>query len=504
MFNHITLVRPPIISSINSFSAPVTPPIALAYLSAALEKEGISVTAIDAVGEAIDQVYIIDQPEGRVHGLSIEKITELIPKETDLIGISCMFSQEWLFVKAIVEAVAEKFPGIPIALGGEHVTAMPEYILEKCPAVDVCALGEGEETILDLARGYAENKESIAGIVYRDNNGDIKRTAPRTRIRDIEQIPRPNWENVPIETYLDSGYGHGINSGRTMPMLATRGCPYQCTFCSNKNMWDLKYYVRSPHDVIDEIEGYMQKYEIDNIDFYDLTAIVKKEWIMEFGTLLKKKGLNISWSLPSGTRSEALDSEVTKLLAETNCKYLVYAAESGSEAILSYIKKKINLRHLADSMKDAKKNGLSLRCNLMLGFPKESRGDVLKTLFFQVKLAFIGVDDAPLYMFSPYPGTELFDYLRRNDRIKLVNDEYFQSLLCQMDLTKSSNHCENIGARELAFYRTLGMSLFYLLSYLLYPWRIYRSVKNIFFTKKTDTVFEQRIVEYLKVQNAMP
>ena len=85
---------------------------------------------------------------------------------------------------------------------------------------------------------------------------------------------------------------------------------------------------------------------------------------MEFGTLLKNLKTNISWSLPSGTRSEALDPEVTRLMAETNCKYLVYAAESGSPKVLRYIKKKVNLNNMMNSMKEAKKNGLSLRCNL--------------------------------------------------------------------------------------------------------------------------------------------
>jgi len=137
----------------------------------------------------------------------------------------------------------------------------------------------------------------------------------------------------------------------------------------------------------------------------------------------------------------------------------------------------------------------------MLGFPNEDRVDVFKTLIFQIKLAIIGVDDAPLYVFSPYPGTELFNDLISKKRIK-VNNEYFQSLACQMDLSKSSNLCEKIGAKELGLYRIIGMSLFYILSYLLYPGRIIRSIRNIFFTFKTDTVFEQRVAEYFKTQKA--
>ena len=119
-----------------------------------------------------------------------------------------------------------------------------------------------------------------------------------------------------------------------------------------------KYYKRSPEDVINEIEGYVKDYKIDSVEFFDLTAIIHKEWIVTFATLLKEKNINITWSFPSGTRSEALDAEVTKLLADSNCIYIAYAAESGSERVLKDIKKEIKLDVMLQSMKAAKKNGL--------------------------------------------------------------------------------------------------------------------------------------------------
>jgi radical SAM superfamily enzyme YgiQ (UPF0313 family) len=94
-------------------------------------------------------------------------------------------------------------------------------------------------------------------------------------------------------------------------------------------MWGQLYYTRPPSDVVDEIEYYIKTYQIDNIDFYDLTAIIKKSWVMEFGNILKDRKINITWALPSGTRSEALDADVTKLLKDTGCQYIAYAAESG-------------------------------------------------------------------------------------------------------------------------------------------------------------------------------
>jgi len=409
---HITLIRPPIVSSLQSFSAPITAPLALAYLIASLSETGLEVTPIDAVGEAIDQVNISNDPPCRIRGLTTEQIIHRIPFDTQLIAVSSMFTQEWLVVQKIIEAIKRKFPHVPIILGGEHATSLPDHILESTPSIDMCAMGEGEETLIDIAKNYNKDRTKITGVVFRDQKGVIIRNANRKRIRDIQYIPRPHWHRLPLEPYLERGYGHGISAGRSIPIIASRGCPYQCTFCSNKGMWTQRYYTRPPKDVVDEIEGYIKEYKINMVEFFDLTAIVKKEWIIEFGELLKSRNLNIKWSLPSGTRSEALDSSVTKLMADTNCKYLVYAAESGSKRILKYIKKELKLDKMITSMKEAKKNGLELRCNLMLGFPKEKRTDIYLTLWFQLKLAFIGVDDVPLYMFSPYPGTELFDYLR--------------------------------------------------------------------------------------------
>ena len=121
---------------------------------------------------------------------------------------------------------------------------------------------------------------------------------------------------------------------------------------------------------------------------------------------------------------------------------------------------------------DVYENGLLPRCNLILGFSKERRSDVNRTILFMMKLVYYGIDDAPLFMFSPYPGTEMYDYLRQSGKIGKADDDYFRTLMCFMDLTNSSSYCENIGPKELAFYRLVGMCTFYALSYLLYPIRI--------------------------------
>ena len=139
--------------------------------------------------------------------------------------------------------------------------------------------------------------------------------------------------------------------------------------------------------------------------------------MLEFCEALKENNIKIEWSLPSGTRSEALDFEVIQALASVNLKYLVYAPESGSVKTLELIKKKIKIPAVEKSIKYAVSQGIVVRTNLIIGFPGETRLQLYRTLYQQIKFAFMGVEDAPTYYFNAYPGTELFDQLLREKKL---------------------------------------------------------------------------------------
>ncbi len=495
----ITILRPPVIFSVRSFSVPITPPVAIAYLGAVLEKNGYTVNLVDAIGE--DVHHIEAMPQGRnAQGLSFDDIIARIVPDTDILAVSIMFSQEWPLIRSLINRIRETYPYLTIIAGGEHITALAEFSLRDCAALDFCGRGEGENLLLEFISAKRSGKDvrKITGLCYRDKD-EIIINPQRSRITNLEELPWPAWHKLPIETYLSSNYGGvGINSGRTMPIVATRGCPYKCSFCSNKSMWGQKYVMRSPSAVIDEIKYYIQIYQAEHIEFYDLTAIINKEWIMEFCRIYLENNLKTTWSLPTGTRSEALDRDVIEMLFRTNCKYLVYAPESGSPKTLKDIHKEVHLDALVRSVRMAVKNGIHTRCNLVIGFPEETLKDLLKTLLFQIKLAWYGVDDVPMYLFSPYPGSELFKYLKRTKRIPEINDDYFNSLLGQMDINSCTVYSEKMSGHTIRWMRLVGMSLFYGLSYLLRPARIVRSFRNIFITKTTNTVFEQRILEMIQ------
>jgi radical SAM superfamily enzyme YgiQ (UPF0313 family) len=469
----VALVRSPTLTSVTALGQDAVPPIGLAYVAGALEWAGHHVSVVDAVGEALHQfTRVAWSPRALVHGLRTEEIVERIDAQADVIGISCMFSVEWLLTRTLVHAIRRAFPDALIVLGGEHVTACPEYTLTDCPAADACVLGEGEETILDLLDS-ANKKEDLAqvrGLAIRSGSS-IVQTAPRPRVRTIDEIPEPSWERFPVESYIDNAFSFGADLGRSMPILGSRGCPYQCTFCSSPQMWTTFWAARKPEVLIQEMKKYMARYRVTNFDFYDLTAIVRKDWIVAFAKMVIDERLDITWQLPSGTRSEAIDEEVVGLLYQSGCRIINYAPESGSPAELRRIKKRVTPDRMLSSMRAAYRAGLLMKTNFIFGLPGSSWADVRATFVFLARMALAGVQDVGAFPFSPYPGSELFDQLLSSGRIKL-DEAYFRSLLAYTDPQHSVSYSDFIGSRMLSVLNLSATAFFYLCSFAFRPWRM--------------------------------
>lgn len=494
----ITLLRPPFVYSKFAMSKPVIPSIGVAYLASSLREAGHAVDVIDALGEGISNGGETNHPKIVYQGLSADAILNRIHPDTNALGVSCMFSMEWPHTENIIKKIHKRFPSLPVVVGGEHATAAYENILETCPAVLCAVLGEGENTLCELAELFdgKRNLSEISGIAHREN-GAIVKTPPRQRIKHIDDIPLPAWDIFPMKNYHDTGWSYGVDRGKSMPILGTRGCPYQCAFCSSPLMWTTRYAVRTPSKVVDEIEFYLEHYGASNIDFYDLTAILKREWILTFCREILKRKLNFTWQLPVGTRSEALDSDVLEHLYESGCRNICYAPESGSETVLKDIKKRVNLSHLNHSIREAKKIRMNIKVSLILGFPRETRRDIVKTFRLILKYAWMGLDDVGIFAFTPYPGSELYAELKQRGKISGLNKEYYASLAGFMDPFSPMSYSEKISPLELSFYRIFGFALFYFIAFLRRPLRIFKVLKNIAYNT-SETIFEQRILELVK------
>lgn len=491
----ITLINPPGIklSAGLQMQSP-NPPLGLAYIAAAVKRAGLAYHVIDATGEALDTIRAYPgRSDFMVQGYSPREVAERVPDATDIVGIGCLFSTLWPLTCMIAEAVRARFPEALLVVGGEHGTAVPEHVLRTSP-VDVVVLGEGEETFVALCRAYREGRPlaEVAGLTLLEE-GRLVNTGLSPRQRQVDEIPLPDWDSFPIEEYIARHQINGVNMGRSISLLATRGCPYECTFCSNPNMWTKRYIARDPKSVVDEMELYVGKYRVVNFDFQDLTAIVKRSWAIEFCNELIRRDLDITWQMPSGTRCEVFDEEVADLLYRSGCRVLAFAPESGAPEMLAKVKKQVDLERLVKAAEITVKRGLKLSCFIVIGFPEETPATLGKTMKLIRRMAFLGVDDVAVSKFIPYPGSELFKQLQAAGKIKL-DDEFFVS---PMDFytDKSPSYADAVSSRRLYWTMVWMFTNFYVISFARRPWRALRTMARAIFGGVEETRYAKWFVD---------
>lgn len=477
----IALIQPPALATISTFAQEAVPPIGLAYLAGALRDAGHEVTVVDAVGSGVGRYSLYAPTPGAIlTGLRPDEIIARIPTDVQMIGVSAMFSNAWPPTRDLIVRLREAFPNAFIVLGGEHATSCASYILKSCAAVDACVMGEGELTAVALAAALETGTPptEVKGVAARESGvaptgrRSLTRQLFRPRVRDLSTIGRPAWDLFPLEAYLAGQMNHGIVRGRTMPILASRGCPYQCTFCSSSAMWTTLWKAREPEDVLREMLDAVERYQVNDFAFYDLTAIVKREWIERFATLVAKEGKNLTWQLPSGTRTEALDEEICRLLYKSGCRNLNYAPESGSVRVLKRIKKRVDLPRMLTSMRQAVRAGLQVKVNIVLGFPGETWADFADTCRFIAQVAAIGAEAVSVFPFCPYPGSELFEELVESGRIQ-YDDEYFLKLV-YTDIGRINSYNPNISSRALHAQVVAANAVFFGVQAGLHPTRVLR------------------------------
>ena len=455
----IQLIRPPAVESFRFATTSITLPIGLAYISSSLKEHGFKVEILDAVGEAPKNRT--GYYKGYLVGLGLKEMIEKINPNSKCVGISVIFTHEWPAVVKLISLIKEKFPNMPIILGGEHISAMPEFsLITSC--ADYIVMGEGEETIIELIRAIKSRATSqkIEGIGYNLNNQVVINNR-RNRRQSIDKISYPDWDSFNVKGYYENRFVGGMYSDNlTIPILATRGCPYQCTYCSAPNMWLPLWIPRDPILVVDEIEYYVKKFGAGNFPFQDLTAIIKRDWIKAFCEELIKRELNINWQLPTGTRSEAIDSEIAFLIKKSGMISMAYAPESGSEETRKYIKKKMKTDRLFDSIDAAAQADLNVAVFLVIGFPHDLPKHLEENKNFVERLAKHGVTDLSVGFYMALPGTELFHSLYDSNKIKL-DIKYFKHILDSLALFPSQKYCPAISRTNLFLWKLKFYIKFY-------------------------------------------
>ncbi len=407
------------------------PPLNLAYLARSLDNHDIEYDVVDTL--ATQNHFEIKKYNIEAHGLSFEDTLAKINPKTKVIGISSMFTNEYLIIRELIAAIKKSFPDVIILLGGEHPSAFPDATLKYEENIDYIFHGEAEESLVQFMKNFNEGRslEESPGIYRRD-------PSQKDKIIKNERLPRlieidnhlPLWDKLPIQYYLNRKLSLSRIGVRSLPILATRGCPYRCTFCSNEQMWGTRYVMRSIDSVIDEMKSYVDLYQVEHFDFQDLSTSINKKWFVTLLQRMQQDLPGITWEMTVGTRSEILDEQVLNLLKNSGTTQLTYAPETGSYELSKRIQKKINFEKLYESIKMANRIGMEVKSHLIIGFPSETILDLIKTLMLALRLGWYGVKGVSIYVFSAYPGSKLFE--EKYDQKNFSKEDYFEYLEFQL------------------------------------------------------------------------
>jgi len=335
-----------------------------------------SETIVKIKKEALNIMTLFKDFNPHLTGQLLEGLIPKFPKiQINLFTDNLKEVEYILLNKNIAFDIKKLYPNCIIVVGGEHPTALPENTLQKNDFIDVIILGEGEETFLNLIECIDKNLDyrNVKGIAYKNENGNIVTNERRTRITNIDDIPYPDWDNWSINEYIDHQQITGVNLGRGIPILGTRGCPYDCTFCSNDRMWTKRFIMRSPKNIVDEMEFMKKKYNVTAFSFMDSTFIINNKKVIAFCEELIKRDISVSYQLPAGTRCEAINQELVNFLEKSGLEKLSLAPESGSEEIRKIIKKKIDYKKFIEAVKMLSKSKISVGCFIVIGFPEDNK-----------------------------------------------------------------------------------------------------------------------------------
>ncbi|MGC9123470.1 MAG: B12-binding domain-containing radical SAM protein [Thermoplasmata archaeon] len=397
----ILFISPPTDSAIKSVIGTTGPPLGLAYLASVAREKGFDARIVDSLAENLtyyDVEKIIRQYSPDIVGIT--STTSMIPD-----------------AYAVARMAKNVSKDIVTIMGGPHVTFLPELTLQECSEIDYIVKGEGEiafSGILDILTNKKEKKE-VLGIAYR--KGDkIMNNPPQPLIKDVDSIPEPSWDLLPMEKYEIDNVQFGT-------IMTSRGCPYNCIFCSSSLQFGKQWRGHSVERVLDELKTLRYKYNKREIEFLDDTFTLNMKRAIELTDRIYREGIDIRWS--ASARVNLFNDEIAKNMKKAGAHTVYFGIESGSQKTLDFIGKSITLEMAKLSVAKANRAGLNTLGSFIIGFPDDTVKDVKRTIKFSKK---VGVTVAQFTIATPYPGTRLWDYVMERNLLLTMNWRKFTTL----------------------------------------------------------------------------
>lgn len=369
-------------------------PLGLAQLAAVLEENNVNVRILDCTALKVDQ-HALEQTIRR--------------EQPDMVGATALtpFFYDAVQVAEIAKGVN---PRIVTVLGGPHVTSLPEETLNEHTAVDIVARGEGERTLVDLVRCLEGGNQlsQVKGIGFR-SNGEIFLTEPQPLV-DVDELPLPAYHLLPMEKY------YFVVLGRFATVIASRGCPHRCTFCSEWRFWGERWRHRDPKKIGDELELLVRKYDMESIWFGDDCFNVSAELMRGICDEIKARNLVFSWFYQGRADLVVAHRDLLPLMRETGCRMVQIGIETSTEQELKSLNKQLSLGNIAEAVRLLKEHDIITQGLIIVGTRDDSADSIIHKVRFMQRL---DIDFPVFTMFTPFPGSDIYQEAKENNWLEV-------------------------------------------------------------------------------------
>jgi magnesium-protoporphyrin IX monomethyl ester (oxidative) cyclase len=445
----ILLINPPQTFYLDSEPPAGNLPLGLMYLAAILNKAGYTVELLDAFmtdssPQKNGDVITVGMPFSQIE-------TEIQNKNPDIVGISGPFTSQIDNTLKVSEVTKKVNPNILTIVGGPHVSTVPKEFLKEAKTVDIVVIGEGEYTFLEIVEHFKDKKSlsDILGIAYRQNDTVIVNDK-RPFLENLDELPYPAYHLVDMEHYLNNKkIGYRSFQNRAIPMITSRGCPFNCCFCAVHLHMGKQFRAHSAQYVLNHIQYVVETYKVKNIFFEDdnLTFDIKRFETICDGLIERK--IKIGWETPNGIRADCLNMLLLKKMRRSGVVSIFVGVESGDQEILNkVICKSLDLNRVVEFAKNAKQLGLKTGAFYIIGFPDEKKENMQRTVDFALMLK--QKYDVGMHLFTATPtyGTELYTQCKKHNYLKedLSSNSFGSS--ARQPLGHSLIHTENFTPQE--------------------------------------------------------
>lgn len=387
MSTRVCLINPPGIQHIRADYSDmiekgtgIYPPLGLLYLSSACKRRNFDVSLIDCPAQRLNYAEAAQKAESYRPGV---------------IGVTCM-TFNLPDVLELVKELKKRYPLAPVVIGGPHATIFPRELL-NFPYVDVVVCGEGEEVFPEVVDRLIKNTslEGLPGVGYKSAGG-VHISSEIATVQKLDSLMFPDTSPFADRYFTMIGKGDKVTI-----MMTGRGCPYRCIYCDRPAMGK-RYRARSAENVVREIEGYLLR-GIKEIMFFDDTFTLDRDRVIKICELIQEKKLRFRWSCRA--RVDTVDLELLIKMRKAGCRRISYGIESGNPDVLEALKKGTSLEKVADAVQQAKRAGIEVYADFIIGSPGENKKTILQTIDFAISL---DVDYAQFTIMSLFPGTEIY------------------------------------------------------------------------------------------------